>query len=158
LGRATKQSIVLDITVIDETASLSPASSVIHVGVQCFVLSDSRILLGLRSSGFGKGTWGLPGGHLEQGESILAAAARELREETGLVAHKMRIAAIGDPLPENNYHLQIGVLVEEWSGNPSTTAPNELGELCFFPLSDLPRDVLVSSAYIIEKFAASKLY
>ncbi|HEY5159124.1 MAG TPA: NUDIX domain-containing protein [Anaerolineales bacterium] len=116
------------------------------------------MLLGHRTGGFQTGTWGLPGGHLEQGETIFEAASRELAEETGIVAQKMRITTIGDPIAENNYHLQIGVLIEEWAGEPTITAPNELGELRFFPLSDLPSILLVSSAYIIEKFIAQKLY
>ena len=132
--------------------------NVITVGVQCFVLSDSRLLLGLRTGGFGTGTWGLPGGHLEQGETILEAASRELAEETGIIAQSMRIVVIGDPIAENNFHLQIGVRIEKWAGDPRIVAPNELGELRFFPMDDLPAPLLISSAYIIDKFVRGNLY
>jgi 8-oxo-dGTP diphosphatase len=137
---------------------INPHSNIITVGVQCFVLSGSRLLLGLRTAGFGTGTWGLPGGHLEQGETILEAAARELEEETGIVAQKLHIAAIGDPIPENNYHLQIGVLVDKWNGMPEVIAPDEIGELRFFPMDHLPSPLLISSAYIIEKLSKGNLY
>ena len=141
-----------------DTITKQPGSTVIHVGVQCFVLADSGLLLGHRASGFGINTWGLPGGHLEQGETILQAAARELKEETGITATEMRIATIGDPIGANNYHLQIGVLVEQWSGSPVVTQPVEIDELRFFPLSALPSNVLVSSEYIIEKLVNQRLY
>jgi 8-oxo-dGTP diphosphatase len=137
---------------------LGSRSNVITVGVQCFVLSESRLLLGLRTGGFGAGTWGLPGGHLEQGETILQAAARELEEESGIRAGKLSIAAIGDPILENNYHLQIGVLVETWTGSPALTAPAEIGRWEFFPPDRLPSPLLVSSAYIIEKYTRGALY
>jgi 8-oxo-dGTP diphosphatase len=42
--------------------------------------ADGRILLLRRR---GEGTWGLPGGGVEPGESWAAAALRECREETG---------------------------------------------------------------------------
>lgn len=47
------------------------------------VIRDARgrVLLQQRSDG---GQWGLPGGSVEIGESVTAAAAREIREETGL--------------------------------------------------------------------------
>ena len=75
-----------------------------------------------------------------------------------MVAQSMRIAAIGDPIADNNFHLQIGVLVEKWIGDPRIVAPNELGELGFFPMDDLPFPLLISSAYIIEKFSKGDLY
>jgi 8-oxo-dGTP diphosphatase len=56
------------------------------VGVNIFVVRDGKLLLGKRKNVYGNGEWGLPGGHLESGETMVQAAARELDEETGLFA------------------------------------------------------------------------
>ena len=44
-----------------------------------------EVLVMKRAAGFSSGGWFLPGGHLEAGERPDEAAARELREETGIV-------------------------------------------------------------------------
>jgi 8-oxo-dGTP pyrophosphatase MutT (NUDIX family) len=41
------------------------------------------------------GRWGYPGGDLEDGEDFLAAAVRELEEETGLVVDPAELASLG---------------------------------------------------------------
>jgi 8-oxo-dGTP diphosphatase len=44
------------------------------------------VLLVQRGASFGKGLWSLPGGKVEPGETDVAAAAREVLEETCVVA------------------------------------------------------------------------
>lgn len=50
------------------------------------VLHRGRLLLAQRGKAPDRGLWGFPGGHVEPGETALEAAARELREETGVIA------------------------------------------------------------------------
>ncbi len=55
-----------------------------EVAVGAVVVDDERLLLVLRGRPPGEGTWSIPGGHLERGETLAEAVVRELREETGL--------------------------------------------------------------------------
>ncbi len=56
-----------------------------------YLTSEGRLLLLKRLDG----TWGFPGGHIEEGENPADCAIRELAEETGLVVN-----AIGSPVGE----------------------------------------------------------
>ena len=55
-------------------------------GVSAIILRDQAVLLIERASGALKGRWSPPGGHIEPGERVRAAALREVREETGVEA------------------------------------------------------------------------
>ncbi len=50
------------------------------------VLDGDRVLMVQRRNPPDAGLWGFPGGHVEPGETALAAAAREALEETGVTA------------------------------------------------------------------------
>ena len=59
-----------------------------------------KFLLGKRLGSHGAGTWALPGGRLEFGESFEDCAAREVMEETGLGVEEIKfLTATNDVMP-----------------------------------------------------------
>lgn len=56
-----------------------------HVRVLCLDADGRLLLMKWKDPVDGHETWEPPGGGVEPGESLLAAAKRELREETGIV-------------------------------------------------------------------------
>lgn len=53
----------------------------------------NQILLAMKKRGFGEGKWNGAGGKVEAGETIVQAASRELREETGIEINPEKMEA-----------------------------------------------------------------
>jgi ADP-ribose pyrophosphatase YjhB (NUDIX family) len=66
------------------------------VGIGGVVIEDGRTLLIRRGSEPLRGQWSIPGGTLELGESLQAAVARELLEETGLEVRVLDLIEVFD--------------------------------------------------------------
>ncbi len=56
-----------------------------RVGVGAVIIREGRVLLVKRGGEPAKGLWAIPGGAVETGETLQAAAEREILEETGVV-------------------------------------------------------------------------
>lgn len=84
----------------------------VRVGVGAFILESSSeshsnpsFLIGKRVGSHGAGTYALPGGHLEFGETPEECAAREVLEETGLKVSKIKfVTATNDFMEEEGKH------------------------------------------------------
>ena len=91
-------------------------------------IDESERILIIRRSGIDdrKGQWTIPGGHVDEKDSSLeAAASRELEEETGLAADATQMLYIGEPKPGKYYFL-----AKSWTGTVNVTIPNpETGEI-----------------------------
>ena len=101
----------------------------VHDGVGVLVVRRGRVLLSRRLAPHGAGTWAPPGGKPLAGESTLECAARELAEETGLVAGQGIIVGESvDGFPESRQvFLTSFVLVADVSGDPQTREPDKHG-------------------------------
>lgn len=64
-----------------------------QVSTLCLVRRPGQLLLGLKKRGFGVGWWNGFGGKVQPGESVEAAAVRELQEEAGVTAHDATLRA-----------------------------------------------------------------
>ncbi|RKP04406.1 NUDIX hydrolase domain-like protein, partial [Thamnocephalis sphaerospora] len=78
----------------------------VGVGVLVYRSKDSdEFLVGRRIGSHGSGTWQLPGGHLEFGETPENCAKREVLEETGLCVDSVTtITCTNDPMPAEGKH------------------------------------------------------
>lgn len=54
------------------------------VGVGVIIVRDGKVLLIRRTGSHGSGTWSVPGGHIDGGESPSETAVRETKEETNI--------------------------------------------------------------------------
>jgi len=106
------------------------------VAVLAFVVRDGMVLLG-RRKGHGEGTWCLPGGHLQTGESMEEAAKRELFEETGIRASRFTYVSTVNHAGEPHY-VHVSFLAEDASGEQKLAEPDRFYEWKWFPLGALP--------------------
>ncbi len=104
----------------------------------CYIVKEGRVLLIHKLRGLGAGKINGPGGKVEPGESPLAAAVRETREETGVTPLNLQLRG------ELWFHFSADrvvhcliFLADELAGQPQATA-EAIPE--WFNLSRLPYD------------------
>ncbi|MPY30264.1 NUDIX hydrolase [Streptomyces adustus] len=117
------------------------------VGVGVVLLGEHGVLLGRHR----RGTFELPGGTVEAGESFEATAVRELAEETGLVARPDDVSLLGTLVDhvDGVVRVTVGALVHAWQGQPATQPDERVGDWKWYPLDRLPDGLFVCSAQIL---------
>jgi len=112
----------------------------VGAGIGVFVWKDGKFLMAKRQGSHGEGTWSIPGGRLEFGESWEGCAAREVLEETGVKITNVRfLAATNDIFKTEGKHYMTVWVQSDWaSGEPTITEPDKCTEQAWHNFKSLP--------------------
>jgi len=95
--------------------------------------------------------WALPGGYVDYGESLEAAACREALEETGLKVELLgQLHTYSDPRRDPRRHNISTVFVARAFGTPK--AADDARSLEIFRLEDLPQEMAFDHAEILADY------
>ena len=114
---------------------------------------DKGILLEKRSD---NGQWCVPGGALELGEDQIAGLKREVKEETNLDITDPELLTVRAnvhmvyPNKDEVYYTDIVYIVKSFSGE--LKPDRESVELRWFPINDLPDNIMPTQIDYIEMF------
>lgn len=129
-----------------------------------FARGKARLLLVRRKHDPYKGDWAIPGGFIELDEDLEDAAARELKEETGLVGirfEQMRtFGACGrDPRGRQITIVFMGIA---GSGQSRLKAGDDAAEARWFDIDKLPENMAFDhaevAAFAIKRLKMKKVY
>jgi len=108
-----------------------------RIGVGVWIRKEGKVLLGRREkTGFGFDYWCPPGGAVEHGETLTAAALRETQEETGLILTEVRFLTVVDDIFDQ--HWVTPYFVADWKSGEPRSADGEIGNWEWFEWEKLP--------------------
>jgi len=118
----------------------------VRVGIGVFVIKDGKFLMQKRQGSHGEGTWSLPGGHLEFGESFEETAKREVKEESDLNIKNVRFGAITNDhfVDENKHYVTVWMLSEWESGEVKNMEPQKCTAQTWNTFDDLPKPLFLT--------------
>jgi len=130
------------------------------VTVHLFLFRGDRVLLSRRyNTGYEDGSYGLPAGHLEGGETVSQAAAREAKEELGIEvnAQDIRFAGVMHRKSDDE-RVDFFVRVDRWTGEPSNQEPEKCDDLRWTDLSSLPVNIIPYIRQALENYRQGKTF
>jgi len=99
--------------------------------------------------------WALPGGFVDYGESLEAAAVREAKEETSLEVKLVRqLHTYSDPKRDTRFHTISTVFVADAEGTP--VARDDAADIGVFKPEDLPDELCFDHREMLEDYFSSR--
>ena len=114
------------------------------VTVHLFFFRENQILLLRRfNTGYADGQYSVPAGHLDGGETVREAAAREAEEETGvrIEADDISFSSVMHRM-EGDERVDFFVHIRKWDGEPFNTEPDKCDDLRWVDINALPANMI----------------
>lgn len=125
-----------------------------------FRQGSNVLLLRRANTGYMDGSYSMPAGHVDGNEPAVVAACREAKEEVGvdIAPSDLRLVHTVHELAEGHERLNLGFLVEKYSGEITNAEPNKCDELRWADINDLPENIVPSVREMLQHVAAGHPY
>lgn len=131
----------------------------VRVGIAVFVFKDNKFLMIKRCGSHGAGSWSIPGGHLEYGESFENTAIREVREETNLEIKNLRFGAVTNDFfeEEKKHYVTIWILADYEKGEAKIMEPEKCTEQKWLTFDTLPSPLFLPWKQLLKSNFINKI-
>lgn len=118
----------------------SKERNTIRSAVYIFLIQDNKLLLLRRkNTGWKDGEYGVPAGHLEKGETVREAAAREAEEEAKLKINPKDLQFVHVVHRKANFnYIDFYFTTSRWEGEARIGEKDFADDLNWFPVNSLP--------------------
>ncbi len=130
------------------------------VAVHLFLLRESQVLLLRRyNTGYGDGQYSVVAGHVDGGEEITAAMAREAREEAAIAIALGDLEVVGVMHRRSaEERIDFFLVARRWTGEITNREPDKCDELAWFDLDALPANVIPYVHRALDNYRAGRLF
>ncbi len=129
------------------------------------LVRGNEVLLQLRqNTGYRDGFWAAAAaGHVEQDESVFAAAVREAAEELGIALHAADLVPLCAMHRTHGNRREVDERADfffscqRWSGVPRVMEAGKNARLAWFPLDSLPDPVVPHERFVLDGLSSGQL-
>ncbi len=131
----------------------------ISSGYMFFIKNGKILLMRRKNTGYMDGHYGLPAGHIEDGETLSGGTRREMLEEVNIelkekdieLAHVMHRKS-------NDIRVDFFFVARKWQGIPKNNEPEKCDDLQWFDLDNLPSNTVAYIKTAIENYRSKIIF
>lgn len=132
----------------------------LHATAILLLIKDGQILLCRRhNTGWEDGKYGFMAGHIDGGESFSQALCREAKEELGITINPADVRFVhARHYVGSKEYMFMFFTASKWQGEPIVCEPDKCDDVQWFPLDELPSELVVGTDFILECYRKGIAY